>query len=123
MLSDIEEGEFILQKRIKLSVSVSVLVILAGALYAALDYWNLLPRKSYMAKDFGIETIYSSMDYNQNGEEDYLSRTQMEVTGHYRFDASLIDEEILAAWTEGKVSLVGTDTVFEVVFGKMKSGG
>ena len=32
-------------------------------------------------------------------EEDYLPRA--DVTGHYRFDASLIDAEILAAWGEG----------------------
>lgn len=33
-----------------------------------------------------------------NREEDYLKRG--EVTGHYRFDAMLIDPSILVAWTE-----------------------
>ena len=33
-----------------------------------------------------------------NREEDYFKRG--EVTGHYRFDASLLSEEILIAWSE-----------------------
>lgn len=33
-------------------------------------------------------------------EEDYLARTTMEITGHYRFDATLVDSEWLVAWTE-----------------------
>lgn len=33
-----------------------------------------------------------------NREEDYFGR--MEITGHYRFDASKIDAEVLRPWTE-----------------------
>ena len=31
-------------------------------------------------------------------EEDYLARTSMAITGHYRFDASKVPEELLKAW-------------------------
>lgn len=33
-------------------------------------------------------------------EEDYLARTTLEITGHYRFDASLVDPELLVPWVE-----------------------
>lgn len=33
-------------------------------------------------------------------EEDYLRRTGMEITGHYRFDASGINPEVLSVWKE-----------------------
>lgn len=33
-------------------------------------------------------------------EEDYFARTTLEIVGHYRFDASDLDEELLAPWTE-----------------------
>jgi hypothetical protein len=33
-----------------------------------------------------------------NREEDYLLKD--EITGHYRFDASLIPDEVLIAWHE-----------------------
>jgi len=32
-------------------------------------------------------------------EEDYLKRNTMSITGHYRFDASSIDEAVLIAWS------------------------
>jgi uncharacterized protein YijF (DUF1287 family) len=31
-------------------------------------------------------------------EENYLKRTSMTITGHYRFDASQIDPEVLVSW-------------------------
>lgn len=33
-------------------------------------------------------------------DEDYLKRTTRKITGHYRFDASLVDESMLIAWSE-----------------------
>lgn len=33
-------------------------------------------------------------------EEDYLSRTGLTVLAHYRFDAALIDQNVLVAWAE-----------------------
>jgi len=42
---------------------------ITGMLY--LDYWNLLPKRSYTAADFGIETILSPVDYDGDGIDDF----------------------------------------------------
>lgn len=39
--------------------------------YIILDYWNLVPKKTYSAEDFGIETVKSKSDFNNNGIDDY----------------------------------------------------
>lgn len=39
-------------------------------LYVA-NYYSLLPCKTYTAEDFGIATVYSETDYNNNGIDDY----------------------------------------------------
>lgn len=49
--------------------AVLVVIITAG-LYVA-DYYNLIPKPTYTAEDFDIKTIYSDMDYNNNGIDDY----------------------------------------------------
>lgn len=38
----------------------------------------------------------------QKREEDYLSRTDMEITGHYRFDATGVPKDLLIPWEETK---------------------
>lgn len=45
-------------------------VVLAGV-YFILSYFNMVPQRVYTARDFGIETIKSPMDYNANGVDDY----------------------------------------------------
>ncbi|MDD4569240.1 MAG: DUF1287 domain-containing protein [Tepidanaerobacteraceae bacterium] len=45
-------------------------VILTGV-YFALSYFNMVPRRVYTARDFGIETIKSPIDFNANGIDDY----------------------------------------------------
>lgn len=54
------------KKLIVLFMAVTFVFILG-----ILSYFNLLPQKIYKAEDFGIETIYSKNDYNQNGIDDY----------------------------------------------------
>lgn len=44
---------------------------LALGIRAALIHWRLLPGRAYTAKDFGIETLHSPMDFNGNGTDDY----------------------------------------------------
>ncbi|MBQ6850028.1 MAG: DUF1287 domain-containing protein [Oscillospiraceae bacterium] len=39
--------------------------------YQLADLYNLLPQISYSNKDFDIETVTSSVDYNENGTDDY----------------------------------------------------
>ena len=43
------------------------IVILVYELYK----FNVIPQKVYTAKDFNINTIKSSIDYNNNGIDDY----------------------------------------------------
>lgn len=45
--------------------------IAAAAVMFMLDYFGLLPQKSYGAEYFGIETIKSPVDFNGNGTDDY----------------------------------------------------
>lgn len=35
------------------------------------DYFNLIPKKKYMALDFSIEILKSDVDFNNNGVDDY----------------------------------------------------
>ena len=46
--------------------------ILSVGIYFA-DYYNLIPRAYYGGEVFGIERVVSSMDFNQNGMDDYIS--------------------------------------------------
>lgn len=48
-----------------------ILLITLGILVYFLDYYNIIPKKKYHDKDFGITTIKSMVDYNQNGIDDY----------------------------------------------------
>ena len=47
------------------------LVVIMVFLYCGLRFFNLVPKKYYTADDFGIKTIKSSNDYNNNGIDDY----------------------------------------------------
>lgn len=53
----------------------SILLIILSLLFIfvlyILNYYNLLPKKTYSNKDFGIETLHSSIDFNNNGIDDY----------------------------------------------------
>lgn len=50
--------------------AITVAIILTATL-GILKYFNLLPQKVYYDEDFGIKTIYSKNDCNQNGVDDY----------------------------------------------------
>lgn len=59
-----------IKKALKLLGIVFVLCCLVAISYIA-DYWNLIPKRYYFAEKFGIQTISSSVDYNNNGIDDY----------------------------------------------------
>ena len=60
-----------LRKSIIIGIVVAlVLAVLITAFYF-LDRYNLLPQKTYTAEKFGIQTIKSEVDFNQNGIDDY----------------------------------------------------
>lgn len=47
------------------------IIAAAGVALYLMNQYNLLPQKTYSAEDFGIETVVSGMDYNNNGKDDY----------------------------------------------------
>ncbi len=49
---------------------ILVVLFLVVGVYLA-NYWNLWPQKAYAAEDFGIETVKSHRDENNNGVDDY----------------------------------------------------
>lgn len=67
------------------------LVLLIVCCYFAADYFNLLPQKSYIADDFGITTIHSEIDFNENGMDDYtdiLLGARIDAENHPKYDGS-----------------------------------
>ena len=59
-----------MKKWLKYSISAALAVVLIGAFWAV-DYFGLIPEKSYSASHFGIQTLHSSVDFNGNGIDDY----------------------------------------------------
>ena len=47
-----------------------MLLVIISTVYLA-SYYNILPQRTYSAKDFDIETVKSTIDYNGNGIDDY----------------------------------------------------
>lgn len=58
------------KRLLRLFAFVFVMSLISVGLYVA-DYYNFLPWKTYTAEDFSIETVYSKVDYNNNGIDDY----------------------------------------------------
>ena len=73
---------------------ISIVVVLLIAVLLILNHFNLLPKKAYSAEDFGIKTIKSSSDFNDNGIDDYTdimlgARTDAEK--HPTYDGKYYD--------------------------------
>ena len=82
-------------KRFFLFLFFIILVIVAVPLVQIADYYNLIPRRSYNGEDFGINTIYSTVDYNGNGVDDYtdiLLGARQDAENHPRYDGSYQQE-------------------------------
>jgi hypothetical protein len=72
-----------------MTLFASVLFLVVGII--ALNYWNLIPQKSYAAGDFGIETVISDRDENDNGIDDFTdilfgARLYVETDPKYKSD-------------------------------------
>ncbi len=66
-----------------------IFFVLAG--FAVAWHFNILPEKSYTAKDFGIVVLQSDVDYNQNGRDDYediLMGAKLEAENHPRYNGA-----------------------------------
>ena len=58
------------KKLLLLFILAFFLLFLAISIYM-MNLFNMFPQKYYLAKDFGIETIKSEVDFNKNGTDDY----------------------------------------------------
>lgn len=73
--------------------SVFILILLIAGLCAA-DYFNLLPKKTYAAEKFGIDTLHSGVDFNGNGTDDYtdfLLGARKDAENHPKYDGRYLD--------------------------------
>lgn len=82
-------------KKLFVKIASVILIIIIGIALTPLiqlaDYYNLIPRFSYSGEDFGIETVYSTVDYNGNGVDDYtdiLLGARADAENHPRYDGS-----------------------------------
>ena len=58
--------------RRKVSIPIiAMAVVLCVVALIVLNQFNLLPRRTYTAEDFGIQTVLSDEDFNENGVDDY----------------------------------------------------
>lgn len=71
------------------------LPVIGGALLIALVwaawYWGLIPRKTYTAADFGIETLTAATDFDGDGIDDYSelrAGARKDAQNHPRYDGS-----------------------------------
>lgn len=65
-----KEGHKMRKRVVIIFAAVLILGGIAAGIYYTF-YYNLFPKKAYTAADFDIETIKSSVDYNNNGIDDY----------------------------------------------------
>lgn len=52
-------------------ISIVIIAVGLSAVLLILNQFNLLPKKTYTAEDFNIETVHSGVDFNNNGTDDY----------------------------------------------------
>lgn len=50
---------------------IAIAVVLCVVALIIFEQFNLLPKRTYTAEHFNIETVLSKMDYNGNGTDDY----------------------------------------------------
>ena len=50
---------------------IAMAVVLCVVTLIVLNQFNLLPRRTYTAEDFDIQTVLSDADFNENGVDDY----------------------------------------------------
>jgi putative periplasmic protein len=82
-------------KRLFLIIIIAVAVLAAAAilLYYG-NYYNIIPKQQYSAADFGIETIKSTVDFNDNGIDDFsdiLKGAKDEAARRPKYDGSYFD--------------------------------
>lgn len=80
-----------MNKKLKISLLAAVALLLIVAAGIAVGYFGLLPQKTYGAEAFGIETVQSSVDFNQNGINDYsdiMAGARKDAQNRPRYDGA-----------------------------------
>ena len=76
-------------RSLKYLIIIFFTAIIAAGLYFA-NMYNLIPRITYKADHFGIETIKSEVDFNENGVDDYtdiMLGARMDAKNHPKYDS------------------------------------
>lgn len=69
----------------KIIYTILGLILVAVVVLVILNSFNMLPKKSYTAQDFGIQVIKSDIDYDNDGIDDYtdiLEGAKKEAQNH-----------------------------------------
>lgn len=83
------------KKRYRIVFLSASLMLLVGLVIFLASYFNLLPKTSYTAEDFNIENVYSRVDYNKNGIDDYtdiMLGARIDAENHPKYDGSYYAE-------------------------------
>lgn len=67
------------------------IVLMIGVIVYYLNYFNLISHKKYLANDFNIEIIESTIDFNNNGIDDYediLNGAKKDAENHPRYKST-----------------------------------
>lgn len=59
------------RKSITSFIIICIIIVFTIVVMFLMNYFNLIPKKYYKASDFNIKTIYSSVDYDKDGIDDY----------------------------------------------------
>lgn len=80
-----------MKKAMKIIIPIAIFLV---AVWLTLDFFNLTPKKHYKAQDFGIETVKSTVDFNNNGIDDYTDiclGARKDAKNHPKYDGKYID--------------------------------
>lgn len=75
----------------KIGLGILILITMSVLL---LDYFNLLPQRTYLLSDFEIEILQSTVDFNKNGKDDYLDfliGALKDARNHPKYDGSYVE--------------------------------
>lgn len=79
-----------MKKWLKYCVLTALVLLLVGGIFA-IDYFGVIPEKSYSASHFGITTLHSSVDFNGNGIDDYsdlVAGARLDAQNRPKYDGS-----------------------------------
>lgn len=78
----------------KIKIILDVCCLSAVLLLYFADYFNLIPRTAYFAEDLGIPMLYSKVDFNGNGTDDYTDfvlGARKDAQNHPKYDGSYFE--------------------------------